>query len=196
MSHIEMLDEAIWVAAALFNRNKLAGSSGNLSIRCGDVVYISGSGTCFGRLEHSSFAAVDLDGNVQNDVKPSKEMPLHLDLYRKDPSLSAVIHTHSFYSTLWSCLGGLNPEDCIPEFTPYLKMKLGKIPLVPYAKPGSEKLFSAFREIVGEADGYLLQNHGPIVAGKTVMDAFYGLEELEESAHIAYCLKNKDVKNI
>ena len=64
-------------------------------------------------------------------------------------------------------------------------MKLGKIRLVPYHRPGSEELFAAFRERAGEGNGYLLANHGPVVGGETLMEAFYGLEELEESARIA-----------
>ena len=80
----------------------------------------------------------------------------------------------------------MKENDCIPDHTPYLKMKLGAVGLIPYEKPGSPELFSAFRERVGNSDGYLLRQHGPVVPGKTVMDAFYCLEELEESARIAW----------
>ena len=68
-------------------------------------------------------------------------------------------------------------------------MKLGSVGLIPYEKPGSPALFEAFRERVGKSDGFLLKNHCPIVPGKSNMDAFYCLEELEESAHIAWELR-------
>ena len=97
-----------------------------------------------------------------------------------------MIHTHSVYSVLWSFIAGQPEEDCIPDHTPYLKMKLGSIGLIPYEKPGSQALFDAFRERVHRSDGYLLRQHGPVVPGKTVMDAFYCLEELEDSARIAW----------
>lgn len=87
---------------------------------------------------------------------------------------------------LWSFIPCEKEHDCIPAHTPYLKMKLGTVGLIPYEKPGSEALFSAFRERIGLSDGYLLKNHGPVVPGKTVMDAFFCLEELEESARIAW----------
>ena len=70
-------------------------------------------------------------------------------------------------------------------------MKLGKVRLVPYAKPGSEELFSAFRERMGEGNGYLLAHHGPVTGGVSLLDAFYGLEELEESARIAWELRKE-----
>ena len=182
-----MLDEACWIGKSLFDRGKTAGSSANLSFLYQGKVWITASGQCFGRLTEESFAVTDLDGNVLNGKKPSKELPLHLAMYKKAGSaVQAVIHTHSFYSVLWSCLPhGDSEDDVVPSYTPYLSMKLGKIRLVPYHRPGSEELFAAFRERAGEGNGYLLANHGPVVGGETLMEAFYGLEELEESARIA-----------
>lgn len=77
-----------------------------------------------------------------------------------------MIHTHSTFSVLWSFVPAKNDQDCIPDHTPYLKMKLGTVGLVPYEKPGSEALFQAFRERVGASDGFLLKNHGPVVPRK------------------------------
>ena len=55
---------------------------------------------------------------------------------------------------------------------------MGKVGLISYGRPGSEKLFAAFREEMGDRDAWLLANHGPVVPGHSLMDAFYGLEEL------------------
>lgn len=183
-------DDAIWAANSLFARNKTAGSSANLSFRHGDTIYITGSGTCFGQLTPESFAAVSLTGEALNGVKASKEFPLHQMCYQKDPAIGAVIHTHSFYATLYSCVPHEAAASVVPDYTPYLKMKVGNIALVPYAKPGSQELFGLFAQKLHEGDGYLLANHGPVVPGKSVMDAFYGIEELEESCHIAWELEH------
>ena len=108
-------------------------------------------------------------------------------LFNRIPeNVKAVIHTHSPYSILWSFVPDLNETDCIPDHTPYLKMKLGTVGLIPYEKPGTPELFAAFRGRAAASDGYLLKAHGPVVPGKSVMDAFYCLEEPEESAHIAW----------
>ena len=186
----QKMEDAIWAAKSLFDRNKTAGSSANLSFRHGDTIYITGSGTCFGKLTPESFAAVSLTGESLNGVKPSKEFPLHRMCYEKDPKIGAVIHTHSFYATLYSCVVKETEGSVVPDYTPYLKMKVGDIALVPYAKPGSEELFGLFARQVSKGDGYLLANHGPVIPGKTVMDAFYGIEELEESCHIAWELEH------
>lgn len=190
------LEQAVWIAHSLFERGKTAGSTANMSFRHEDKIYITASGTCFGTLKKEDFAVIDLNGEVLGDKKPSKEFPLHLSLYQTKEQTGAVIHTHSFYSTVWSCLPHENERDCIPSYTPYLKMKLGTVGLIPYAKPGTEELFKAFRERIKDSDGYLLRNHGPVAGGKDLMDAFYILEELEESAKVAWTLKNCDVQTI
>lgn len=187
----EKFHDAIWVAHSLFNRGKASGSIANLSFVHEDKVYITGTGTCFGRLKQSDFAVVDIEGNHYNDVKPSKELPLHLLVFKEKTSAQAVVHVHSTYSVLWSCLPGLDETDCIPDHTPYLKMKLGTVGLVPYEKPGSPELIAAFEERVNKSDGWLLSHHGPFVPGNTMMEAFYAFEELEESAHIAWELRNR-----
>ena len=189
----EKLKSAVWAARSLFERGKATGSSANMSFRHGDRIYITCSGSCFGTLEARDFVPLTMDGRIcpeaEPGTKPSKEWPLHLTLFEKSSEIGAVIHVHSLYSVLWSFVPAAAQEDCIPDHTPYLRMKLGSVGLIPYEKPGSPALFEAFRERVGKSDGFLLKNHGPIVPGKSNMDAFYCLEELEESAHIAWELR-------
>lgn len=193
---IKKYEDAIWIGKSLFERRRATGSSANMSFIHEGKLYITGTGTCFGRLTVEDFAVIDSEGKHIGGAKPSKELPLHEMLYKKDESIKAVLHTHSFYSTIWSCLDHENREDVIPEYTPYLKMKLGKVGLVPYAKPGTEELFDLFRENIGENNGYLLKNHGVILGQKDLMSSFYALEELEDSAQVAWGLRNENQAKI
>lgn len=179
------LKDAVWTAHSLFERGKTSGSSANMSFLHDGNIYITASGSCFGTLTEDDFAVVSMDGVPQNDKKASKELVLHKYYYEKSDKVQAVIHTHGPYAVLWSCRRFDQAEDIIPAYTPYLQMKVGKIGLIPYGKPGSDELFQAFKDNLGTGDAYLLKNHGGIVGGKTIMDAFYGIEELEESAKIA-----------
>lgn len=185
----QKIEDAIWVGANLFQRGKVSGSAANLSFKYNNQIYITRSGSCFGRLAKEDFSILSMDGIVLNGIKPSKEWPLHLALFLKDDSVEAVVHTHSTYATYWSCQEWDGKSDLIPSPTPYLKMKVGEVAFVPYAPPGSEQLFSAFRESLKETNCYLLANHGPILADKTMLDAFYCIEELEEASKNAYLLK-------
>jgi ribulose-5-phosphate 4-epimerase/fuculose-1-phosphate aldolase len=75
-------------------------------------------------------------------------------------------------------------------------MRLGTVGLVPYAPPGSKELFALFTEHVKDSDGYLLKNHGPVVGAKDLMSAFACIEELEESARIAWELRHENAETI
>lgn len=185
------LEQAVWVARTLFQRGRVTGNTGNISLRIGERIYVSASGSTFASLTEEQFGVTDLDGRILEGPKMSKEWPLHLAVYRARREVGAVIHTHSLYSVLWSCLEHENEADCIPDHTPYLRMKLGSVGLVPYEPPGSPALFRAFEQRLERSDGWLLCRHGAVVPGRDVMDAFFCLEELEESAHVAWELCKK-----
>lgn len=187
----EKLDTAVWAAHSLFDRGKTSGSSANMSFLHDGKLYITASGTCFGTLTADNFVEVSLDGICTGTAKPSKELPLHLGYYHHSSAVQAVIHTHGPYAVLWSCRKFDKSSDVVPAYTPYLGMKVGKIGLIPYGRPGSDELFAAFRDNLHTGDAYLLKNHGGIVGGKSIMDAFYGIEELEESAKIACMIETQ-----
>lgn len=184
-------DEAIWIGKSLFERNKTSGSSANISFCHNGNIYISQSGSCFGTLNAEQFAIIDMEGKCISKNKPSKEWPLHLKIYNRKPDTGAVIHTHGTYAVLWSFIDAEDETDVIPAHTPYLNMKLGKVGMIPYKMPGTQELFNEFEARIMKSDGYLLKQHGAVVPGSSLMEAFYCLEELEESARIAWMLKTR-----
>lgn len=189
MSLEEKTDQGIWIGKTLFDRGKVTGSSANMSFIHDNTVYITRSGSCFGNLRKEDFAKASLENKVLGDRIPSKELPLHTALYNHDPKLQAVIHVHSTYAVLWSTLKHKNSQDVLDGPTPYLKLKAGRVQLVPYAPPGSGELFKEFKCCLGDTKAYLLSNHGPIVGGSDLMEAFFLAEELEETAKIMWLLK-------
>lgn len=192
----EKLELACWIARELFSRKMGPGTTGNLSFLHEGYIYITAGGTCFGNLTPEDFSKVSLSDGVAEGPQPSKELPLHRIVYENDEGCGAVIHIHSTYAVLWSCIPHEKEDDCIPSYTPYLKMKLGNVGLIPYEKPGSQELFEAFRANASKSDGWILKNHGPVVGGKDLMAAFAALEELEESCRIAWELKDMNVETI
>lgn len=190
----QLLLEACEIAHSIFERNKTSGSSANMSFLYQGDVYITAGGSCFGDLTKDDFARTNMEGKVLNEKKPSKELPLHLILYKHGGAhVKAIIHTHSFYATLWSCLDHKGREDdVIPAYTPYLQMKAGKIRLVSYQAPGSIELFEEFSRRVAKEQGYLLAHHGALMGAENLREAFYALEELEESARIAWELRKEN----
>lgn len=192
----EKLELSCWIAKTFFDRGMGSGTSGNMSFLHEGSMYITGSNTCFGMLKPEHFSKLDMQGNVCNGVKPSKEWPLHLAAFEHDPETGAIIHIHSTYATLWSCLPHETEADCVPDYTPYLKMKLGTVGVIPYAKPGSDALLQAYKERIALSDGWLLANHGLMAPGKTIMDAFSACEELEAACRIAWEARDTQARKI
>lgn len=187
----------IAIARSLFARGKVTGSTANVSFLHEQRVFISRTNSSFESLTEADFCKMDLEGNYLSGPKASKEYPLHLSFYRANPKIQAIIHTHSFYSTLWASYAMAKNIKNIPKFTPYLEMKLGQVPLLSYERPGSEELFSLFKNKVrAENKAYLLANHGVIVGEESIDKAYYGLEELEETCRIAWELRNEDIQEI
>ncbi len=187
MSIEEKRKETLWCAHRLFDRGLVRGSTGNISFFHEGRMYISPSGSSFGRLEGADFAVISQEGEIL-EGKPSKEYPLHLVFYRQAPGTGAVIHTHSLFSTAFSCR--LDLKTAVGElfaYTPYLRMQTGgRIGMVDYYPPGSRELFAAFEKaFVPDTRAYLMGSHGIVAGAETAYKAFDLIEEFETSASIA-----------
>jgi len=84
-------------------------------------------------------------------------------------------------------------RDVLPPLTAYYVMRVGKLPLIPYFRPGDRALAEAVRKEAKTHRAVLLANHGPVVAGKSLDDAIDSAEELEQTAKLALLLDGKRV---
>ena len=75
-------------------------------------------------------------------------------------------------------------------------MKIGKLPLIPYHRPGDVALAEAIRELARTHSALLLANHGPIVSAATLDGAVYATEELEETAKLFLLLRGAPVRTL
>ena len=176
-----------WIAhfgKSMFERGLTAGSSGNISMRTGDGWLLTPTNACLGDLDPARISRMDWNGRLLSGDPPSKEAPLHLAMYQERPAANAVVHLHSTYSAAVSCLDGLPGDDCLPPLTAYYVMKIGRLPLVPYHRPGDPALGDAIRGLAKNHSAVLLANHGPVVSGPTLETAVYAIEELEETAKL------------
>jgi ribulose-5-phosphate 4-epimerase/fuculose-1-phosphate aldolase len=96
------------------------------------------------------------------------------------------VHLHSSWATALSCLKNLDPDNALPPITPYVVMRVGRVPVVPYMRPGSpamrEPVFAAARDHAA----VLLANHGPVVAAPSFEAAVFAAEEVEEAAKLFF----------
>ncbi|SIT56444.1 putative class II aldolase [Mesorhizobium prunaredense] len=172
------------LSKSLFDRGFSAGSAGNISAAVEDGLLITPTNSCLGFLDPGRISKLDKEGRHIAGDKPSKEVFLHRAFYETRPGTGAVVHLHSTFATALSCLSDLDPNDCVPPLTPYVVMRVGKVGLIRYLRPGDEGLGQLIRDLGGAYSAVLLANHGPVVAGKDLTSAVYAAEELEETAKL------------
>ncbi len=160
------------------DKNYTPGISGNLSARCGDKVVITSSGVANGYLTEKDFAVVDFDGNLIAGKNPSSERMLHIEFYKKRSEMNYVMHVHSPYLTAFASAGIALDDKISPEII----YCFGEIPLAEYAIPGSKELVEKTSKYFENYDVVLMANHGVIIAGKDIKDAFYKLDLCENYA--------------
>ncbi len=170
---------------SLFDRGLTGGSSGNITVRTEAGFLATPTNSCLGFLDPAALSELDAGGAHVGGPKPTKEVPLHLAFYAARPSAGAVVHLHSTYATLLSCLADTDPDDAVPAVTPYVVMRVGRVPLLPYHAPGDAAIAPLIREKAAGAPAVLLGNHGPVVSGATLEAAVFAAEELEETAKLA-----------
>lgn len=183
-------------ARSLFERGFTVGSSGNISVRLEDGFLVTPTNACFGFLEPARLTRLDAAGRHVGGDAPTKELPLHSALYETRGAAQAIVHLHSTFSTALSCLEDTDPEDAIPPITPYVVMRVGKVPVLPYTRPGSPEAAPLIRARQGRDAALLLANHGPVVAGKSLDAAVYAIEELEETARLLLLTRGMKVRHL
>jgi len=187
-------DRIVRLAELLYLRGYAHGTTGNISVRLDAGILVTPTNSCMGLLEAERISFVSRDGVHVSGDKPSKETFLHLAMYETRETAAAVVHLHSTHSVAVSILAETDPQDALPPLTAYHRMKVGRLPMVPYVRPGDMRLADEVRAKAREAHAMLLANHGPVVAGKSLEDALAIAEELEETAKLRLLTDGRPVR--
>jgi ribulose-5-phosphate 4-epimerase/fuculose-1-phosphate aldolase len=189
-----VLEHLCEVADSFYHRGYAFGSTGNLSVRVEDRIWITPTGQSLKGLTSDKLACIDLQGASLNENHPSKEFPFHLAVYKKRQDLQAIVHLHSIYSVALSCLESFDPDDPLPPLTPYYFMRVAPLAVLPYFRPGSQALAEAIERAAPAHSCMLLRNHGTVCAGSTLTEAVDRAEELEQTARLYFILRSEQVR--
>jgi ribulose-5-phosphate 4-epimerase/fuculose-1-phosphate aldolase len=187
-------EEICRLGRSIFERGLTHGSTGNISARLGDGWLLTPTGANLGRLDPGTLSRLDWNGAHLGGDPPSKESFLHLAMYRERPGSAAVVHLHSTHAVAVSVLDDVDPGNVLPPVTAYYVMRVGTLPLVPYYAPGDQRLAEAVRRVAGKHHAVLLANHGPVVAGSSLLAAADAIEELEATARIFLLLQGQRLR--
>lgn len=169
-------------AAQMYHKGFISGVAGNLSHRLEqNRILTTPGGVGKAELAPESLVVTNLEGEVvsaPSGIKPTSEMPMHLEVYRQRPDVAAVIHAHPAACVALSLVGIDMEEPLIPEAV----VLLGPVPTTEYATPSSVENREAIAGLIADHDAIILAHHGVLTVGRSLEEAYLRLETLEHVA--------------
>ncbi|SDK01298.1 L-ribulose-5-phosphate 4-epimerase [Sediminibacillus albus] len=158
------------------------------------LVVIKPSGVSYKELTSEKLVVLDLDGNVvEGDLKPSSDMPTHIELYKHFPEVGGIVHTHSSWATIWAQAGKPIP----PLGTTHADYFYGSIPCTRamtaaeingnYERETGKLIIETFEDIdYRQIPSVLVNSHAPFNWGKDPQEAVHNAVVLEEVSKMAF----------
>ena len=162
--------EVVQVCRLMYRRGLIAATDGNVSVRVGaGLLLTTPSGLCKGLLEEGDLVVTDMEGRVvegrsRPGLRPSAEIRMHLEIYRQRPDVCAVVHAHPPVATAL--------------------VTIGTIVTTAYATPTSARVPEVVREPIRSHDALVLDRHGAVTVGRSVLEAYARMEKVENTAQV------------
>ncbi len=192
----QLREEVLEANLELVRRGLVIFTFGNASgfDRASGLAVIKPSGVPYEKLKPEDLVVTDLDGTiVEGTLRPSSDLPTHLELYRAFEGVNGVVHTHSRYATAWAqanreipCFGTTHADyfrGCLPVTRPMTPEEIRS----DYEKNTGLVIVERFRDLDPLAtSGVLVSGHAPFCWGQSVTDAAHNAAIIEELAHMAF----------
>ena len=202
---LEKMKESVYLA------NRLLKDSGLIVLTWGNVsqidrekglIVIKPSGVAYDAMSAEDMVVVDLEGKVvEGKLKPSSDLPTHIELYKAFPQIGGITHTHSRWATIFSQAGmpipalGTTHADTFYGPVPVTRKMTEEEIGGEYEKETGRVIVEAFSNIDPNAvPAALVHSHGPFIWGKDAMKSVENAIVLEETAMMAWntlCLNPK-----
>ena len=184
----DVLEKLITASIRAYNRGLQYGDGGNVSARLPDeeLMYVTASGGSLADVTVESFIVTDFDGNVvSGEGKPTREVILHGYIYKNNPEVGSVVHTHSPYAITWASY-----KKELPRMTLHSQLKMNSD--IPVFNVSSGVVPVSDMEQIGEVikdnpklAAFLLVDHGLVAMGSDPINAEHNAQLIEETAKIA-----------
>ncbi len=188
MNEAELREQICLIGQLMHRNGYVDGAGGNISARLDhEHLLTTPSGLAKGFMTPDQIINVDMDGNrvdstINQHLRPTSEMAMHLECYRQRPDIQGVVHAHPPTSIALTISGRSFSECLIPEVV----ILMGIVPILPYSNPASDDNRKAIAQAISQHDVLMLAYHGSLTVAKTLWDAYLRLENLEHSAKIIY----------
>ena len=164
----------------LYKHGLTTTSGGNISLRISDdIIVITPSATDKGRMRWREVGLMNILGeNLTSELRPSIEFEMHLSIYKRNKDIKAIVHAHPVCASAFTAMKAKISTNLTAE----ARAILGDPVLVPYALMGTTDLASVVADHAVNSDILLLENHGILTTGRTLLQAFDKIEVLENAA--------------
>ena len=182
--NFELKTQLVEAGRRLVTSGLVSGTWGNISIRLKNspnLFIITPSGMDYQNLSPEAIPIVNMNNlTYQGQFKPSTEVKLHAHIYAKRLDVGAIIHTHSSYA---STVAAARRE--VPPILDDMAQIIGPtIRVADYALPGTSKLVKKTFKALHGRNGVLLANHGALVVGRNIEEAFTAAFILEKACKV------------
>jgi len=144
-----------------------------------EIILITPTSTDKGRMKWREVRIMSILGeNLTPELKPSIEHALHISIYKKNRDISAIVHAHPVFASSFTAM----KAKINTSLTAEARAICGEPRYVQYALMGSTELAEIVSQNSTESDILLLENHGIITTGSSILKAFDKLEVLENAA--------------
>jgi L-fuculose-phosphate aldolase len=172
--------DIVEIGRRLYARGLIGGNEGNVSVREGDVLYVTPPGVCKGFLSTDAIVRTDLEGRPLDGHRASTEVRMHTAVYARRPDVCGVVHAHPPTATAFAAAGLPLDRPLIAEAV----VTLGAVPVIPYGTPSTPALAEGVGAAICDAQALLLANHGALAVGADVFRAWERMETLEQLAKV------------
>lgn len=180
-------EDVIYFGKRLYNQGLSPATSGNISCISDDNnILITASGSAAGDLTFDDVVKINFQGEIlEGNKKASSEKTMHIKIYEKRSDIKAIIHSHSPEITAFAVSGSEINEVIMPEFAFYF----GSIPISKYYLPSTIELAEDVADLFKNKNAVLMKNHGIVVGGCDLKEAFYSLESIQAYCKTYLCAK-------
>lgn len=172
------------VGLRMWQRRMVSANDGNISVRLdNDLILCTPTGVSKGRLNPQELPIVNLQGEVvqsSTTARPSSEINMHLQVYRDNPEINAVVHAHPIAATLFAIRGQGISNQMLPESV----VALPDVPVASYSTPSTAAVGASVSPFTHTHRACLLEQHGALTWDTSLEGAYLNMERLENIAQL------------
>jgi len=177
-------EEVAYFMRRLYDKGLTTTSGGNISLKVGENDFLlTASQTDKGRMSADDIGLIHLDGkSEQSDFKASMETGMHLAVYQARKDVQAIVHAHPVFATAFA----ISNKTVNCKLMGEARAICGEPAIAEYKLMGTKNLAEVVAKAAQNANIVLMQNHGVLAVGKTLLEAFDRLEVFEASAKLTF----------